>query len=101
MNQGISVVCAVTSGLFASEYVVKIANKDTVLWEGAVDREFVTHINHDDVQKERYIEGRLLADLVEKYQDGTVLVELPSEGWSRGRRIQVPLAFIKPERLPA
>lgn len=99
---GVSIICAVSSGLFSSEYVVKINDKKmNLIWEGVVDRELVTGIRHDDVQSEKYIPGRVYAELIEKNPDGTFLVELPSEGWAKGRRIQVSRDLIMPERMPA
>ena len=99
METGISVACAVTSGIFMSEYIVKIEDKKALLWQGAVDKDMVLLESKNEPQKEKFIGGRIYAYLI-SFDANQALVELPVENVA-GRRVSVPLSMVRKERVPA
>lgn len=99
MPTGISVACGVTQGTFGSECIVQIATIDNSIWQGVVDKELLINIP-SILSGEKYVSGRLYANLV-SFNNQQALIELPTEDTSVGRRILVPIASVRPEKIPA
>lgn len=98
MMTGISVMCEVTQGTFASEYFVKIKTFENYLWQGAVDKEMIIDLGAAP-DKNKFVNGRIYAYLI-SYDQSKALIELPTED-STGRRIYVPIDSVRTERIPA
>lgn len=97
MNTGISTICAVSQGTFASEYFVKI-NKINGVWEGAVDKEMV--LLDKEPTGNVTVDGRIYSYLI-SYDNSKALIELPVDDSAPERRIFVSLDAIQKERIPA
>ncbi len=99
-DEGILVQGQVSRGAFGSEYSVRIVDQDRLLWEGTLDREQVFSLATQPMA-DSVVMGWVSAYPVKLLGSDRILVEFPGEGWSQGRRAEIPLRLTKVARLPA
>jgi len=98
----VTVSCLVTTGMFSSEYLVKVESAGRVLWEGPADRELVFPDKDLEVKEDKYVRGRIVAHFLGwSYGKKSVIVEVASDGLAQGRRFEVPAEMVKAQKLPA
>lgn len=90
----------VSLGAFGSEYSVRIVDQGRLLWEGTLDREQVFYLTTQPIA-ESVVTGWASAYPVKLLGSDRILVEFPGEGWSQGRRAEIPLRLTRAARLPA